>query len=111
VKLSRTIVGVMLVWTAGCGGNSATTEIKGSWSGPLGAVLQVTDKQWIVSTGLVDVTLDYQVTSSDGDTLLVSLKTQNGDVASAKCIVSGSTLRITQPVSGAIGIGGTWTRK
>lgn len=85
--------------------------MKGTWSGPMGAVLTITDTQWVLNASVLQMTLTYSVVSSQDDVVVVALKTDSGDTMNVTCRIDGNTLRITQPVTGMIALGGTWTRQ
>jgi hypothetical protein len=100
---------VPMLLISGCG-QSPQSQIKGNWTGPLGATLTIDDTQWILSAGVIDVTLSYSIVSSEKDTVVVALKTQSGQIVNATCRVNDKTLRILQPLNTTIAVGGTWTR-
>jgi hypothetical protein len=97
---------------AGCDSGPDNSKIKGIWAGPLGSVLNVTDDKWIVSTGVLDVTLNYKVLRADGDAIVVAVTSEGAQKPmEVTCRVAGDSLRISQPVNSTFALGGSWMRK
>ncbi len=96
----------------GCDSAPDNSRIKGMWAGPLGSSLNVTDDKWIVSTGVLDITLKYKVVRNDADAIVVSVTPEGSEKPmEITCRVAGDSLRISQPVNQTFAFGGSWVRK